>query len=152
MKEHYVSYEQAVKLKELGFGGNGLRDYIRQGYYIFPNGNISPIKHDGDGILVQFRKEDAERIPAPRLDQAQTWLRESKDAIVIAEPYWECEIEDDSDYLTGKWCFTVWKDGSRVLCNFDPNKDTEEIWLFDSYESALSAGIDKALELLTNKS
>ena len=145
MKEEYVTYNQAVKLKELGFDGNGLKDYIRQGYYKFPNGYVSPIKHDGDGILVQFRNESAEKIPAPRLDQVQKWLRDCKDVIVIAEP-----IQCLSDYLTGKWYFTVWKDGNRVRCNSNPNKECEEIWLFESYELALSAGIDNALELLTD--
>lgn len=133
MKEHYVTYEQAVKLKELGFEGNGLKHYIRQGYYKFPNGYISPIKHDGDGILVQFRNEDAEKIPAPRLDQAAAWLREEKR--IHVEPYFV--YETSFDLYVKSQAYSVFK---------------REEQCFDSYESALSAGIDKALELLTDKS
>ena len=131
MKEEYVTYEQAVKLKELGFDGNGLKTYIRQGYYKFPNGYISPIKHDGDGILVQFRKEDAEKIPAPRLDQAQKWLREAK------------KIHIEPKFQYGR------------LFNIRIQSETLRLYKvlnsgFDTYELALSAGIDKALELLTD--
>ena len=130
MKEEYVTYEQAVKLKELGFDGNGLKNYIHQGYYKFANGYISPIKHDGDGILVQFRKEDAEKIPAPRLDQAQKWLREVKG--IHVEPHFQygtifkVVIQSETKYL-----YKIIEKG------------------YESYELALSAGIDAALELLT---
>lgn len=136
MKEHYCTYSQAVALKRLGF------DWDVRGYYYsdFP-------EHVAEASLSMNLRPKG-MVSAPRIDQAAAWLRECKDTIVIAEPYWECEIEDDSDYLTGKWCFVVWKDGCRILCNFDPNKEDEEIWLFDKYEEALSAGIDAALELL----
>ena len=143
MKEHFVSYSQAVKLKELGFDGNGLKNYIRQGYYKFPNGYISPIKHDGDGILVQFRKEDAERVSAPRLDQAQKWMREVKkiDVLVFNNACgygWEISKADPQSRGT-------------MIVFFDDNGEDEPSGMWWTYEKALSAGIDKALDLLTDK-
>lgn len=87
-------------------------------------------------------------ISAPTLAHAQKWLREKKGIVVIAEPDWDSEYYCMADYLTGEWYFSVWKDGDRVHCNFDPNAEEERIWMFDKYEQALSAGIAAALELI----
>ena len=145
MKEEYVTYEQAVKLKELRFDGNGLKNYIRQGYYKFPNGYVSPIKHDGDGILVQFRKNAAERIPAPRLDQAQKWLRE-KGIHISANPYMSYDVDADGELYNEypSWGFELMNVASADFMDDAGGNHT-------SYELALSAGIDTALELLTDK-
>lgn len=88
------------------------------------------------------------RCSAPTLAHAQKWLREKKGIVVIAEPDWDSEDYCMADYLTGEWYFSVWKDGDRVHCNFDPNAEEERIWMFDKYEQALSAGISAALELI----
>lgn len=152
MKEHYVSLEQAKRLHELGYDGVD-KYYVTES---FCYGNDPDCYYEEgmvvDEYIVYFVNEDNEDdysgVPAPRLDQAQAWLREVKDVVVIAEPDWDEEIQCLSDYLTGKWYFTVWKDSSRIRCNFDPSKEDEEIWLFDTYESALSAGISMAIELL----
>ena len=143
MKEECVTYDQAVKLKELGFDGNGLKNYIRQGYYKFANGYISPIKHDGDGILVQFRKEDAERIPAPRLDQAQAWLRD-KGIHISVNPYMGYDVGADGALYNEypSWGFELMDVASADFMDDAGGNHT-------SYELALSAGIDAALELLT---
>lgn len=146
MTEHYISFEQAAILKKLEFEGNGLKNYIRQGYYKFPNGYISPIKHDGDGILVQFRKEDAERIPAPRLDQAQAWLREVKGIHIAVDPYCK-ENNSDTNICNAEDCF--WSmELSSVPFGYWLNVSKGE---FDTYELALSDGISGALDLLTNR-
>lgn len=149
MKEEYVTYPNARTLKRIGFDESCE-------YYYNPDKKLLKVKSSAlspqttnNSYLDEIAKGMA---TAPRLDQAQAWLRDCKDTIVIAEPDWDEEIQCLSDYLTGKWYFTVWKDSNRVRCNFNPNKECEEIWLFDTYEQALSAGIDKALELLTIKS
>ncbi|MDE6285265.1 MAG: hypothetical protein K2M17_05920 [Bacilli bacterium] len=130
MKEYYVSYEQAVILKELGFGGNGLKDYIYQGYYKFPNGNVSPIKHDNDGILVQYRKKDAERIPAPRLDQAAAWLREERGIDIVISPRFNSKTGERIGYF--------WRWSQRA--------DVIDEKIYKTYEKALSAAITKIFE------
>lgn len=142
MKNHYVSYEQAVKLKELGFDLECYDFYIENVKEPLSEIKLFPMPKNWNDIVISGDP----KISCPRLDQVQEWLRDFKDTIVIAEPYWETEIEDDSD--TGKWCFVVWIDGCRILCNFDPNKEGEEPWLFDTYEQALSMGISKTLELI----
>ena len=85
MKEHYVSYEQAVKLKELGF------DEPCEFYY----NPYQELRISKDCLLSpkitnnRFLEEIADGMAtAPRLDQAAAWMRDCIDTIVIAEPYW----------------------------------------------------------------
>lgn len=146
MKEHYVSYEQSQALKRLGFAEGTTHYYVK-----FREDGELKFWHNSEPDNHNARVSHNDVCSAPRLDQAQAWLREVKDVVVIAEPDWDEEIQCLSDYLTGKWYFTVWKEGNRIRCNFDPSKEDEELWLFDTYELALSAGIDAVLELLTNK-
>ena len=135
MKDEYVTYEQAVKLKELGFA-----EKVNQGYSqkirIEPNLSYGTPKEvpskdpknyndnrKGAGKGIQFYS-------APRLDQAQKWLREEKR--IHVEP---CFVYDTRfDLYIKSQAHSVFK---------------REEQCFDTYELALSAGIDKALELLT---
>ena len=161
--EDFVTYEQALALKKLGFREPCLYFYDLE-RRLCPNGinigpfdciedykNNQPVYIDEGFRTENFLHPNFDICDAPTLAQAQAWLRDCKNTIVIAEPDWDEEIQCLSDYLTGKWYFTVWKDRNRVRCNFNPNKECEEVWLFESYEQALSAGIDAALELLTDK-
>lgn len=135
----YVSYPVALALKKAGFNEpcEAFYEHI-----------------DGKMWLSVDGKEDWNSgvdYSAPTLWQAQKWLREKKDIVVVAEPDWDEEIQCLSDYLTGKWYFSVWKDNNRIHCNFNPNIGEEKIWMFDTYEQALSAGIAAALELIEEK-
>ena len=125
MKEEYVTYEQAVKLKELGF------DWETYDYYYGKNRKFHqsiPLDHNGnDG----GRKECCS---APRLDQAAAWLREEK-GIFVGVTY-DNNMSNYNPY------------GFRVqipMCN-----DRSALG-FHEYNHALSAGIDAALRLLTDK-
>ncbi len=67
---------------------------------------------------------------APRLDQAQAWLRETKHIYVYPEIN----------------CFKKW-----FAKAVDMERNEDLIWdgsMFDTYEAALSAGITEALKLL----
>lgn len=145
--EDYVSYELAKKLKECGFAEPCDSYYIKDNApdgtaWIVPTTDREDFNADSD---CPFCKP---LCSASTLAQAQKWQRDEKNIIVIAEPDWDSEDYCLSDYLTGEWYFTVWKDGDRVRCNFDPNAVEERIWMFEKYEQALSAGIYAALELI----
>ena len=150
--EDYVSYELALKLKACGFDEpcHYHYDSDRGSHIIEPNYTAN----DGDDcqyITADDLLEDNngwQYCSAPTLAHAQKWLREKKGIVVIAEPDWDSEDYCMADYLTGEWYFSVWKDGDRVHCNFDPNAEEERIWMFEKYEQALSAGIAAALELI----
>lgn len=139
MKEDYCNYKLSLALKAAGF------DEPCDHYY-----NIG-FKNDTDmhyTIYKDYNDVSEYCCSAPLLFHAQKWLREKKGIVVIAEPDWDSEDYCMADYLTGEWYFSVWKDGDRVHCNFDPNAEEERIWMFEKYEQALSAGISAALELI----
>lgn len=144
MNEDYCSYELSKALKACGFNEltNSFYDEasVQQGEF-----EIVPTYAKFNEVC---KTPGCECVAAPTLAHAQKWLREKKGIVVIAEPDWDSEDYCMADYLTGEWYFSVWKDGDRVHCNFDPNAEEERIWMFDKYEQALSAGITSALELI----
>lgn len=154
--EDFVTYEQAVALKKLGFTE-------KVTHYYETNSNIDnfhPAWEQGWNtsydinvdILSKNFNNFKDHCSAPTLAQAQKWLKNAKNVVVIASPDWDWEDDEFYyDYLTGKWYFVVYTDGKIVNCNYDPNKECEEIWCFDSPEEALSAGITECIKLLENK-
>lgn len=122
-KENYCSFGQAVKLKELGFDWK-CYDFFTEEVKL-PLSEIKPIPKPKNW------NETEDKISAPRLDQAQKWLREEKR--IHVEPYFVYDTRFDL-YIKSQ-AHAVFK---------------REEQCFDTYEQALSAGIDKALELLTN--
>lgn len=131
MKEHYVSYNQAVALKRLGFDWKCDRSYtdvIKES-----------AREEWDEEECQWSTVyDCNYYPKPRLDQAAAWMREEKGVLVWATPDKQPIDDDYSDVeLTGEWW---WEVDGKVR---EASGDT-----YPSYESALSAGLDAALELL----
>ena len=129
--EDYVTYEQAKKLREVGFC-----EETRCGYYKMPKGNPQMTKWD---ICLEASLDYAsfEYYKAPTLSQVQKWLREVKGIILHLEPR----------FYKGK----------KPLMGYDyhlSNKDNgmyshiESETIYDTYEEALSVGIDKAIEIL----
>ena len=125
MKEEYVTYEQAVKLKELGFDWkveHSYTDVIKES-----------AREEWDEEECQWSTVyDINSYPKPRLDQAQKWLREEK------------KIHIEPKFQYGR------------LFNVRIQSETLRLYKvlnsgFETYELALSGGIDKALELLTDK-
>lgn len=138
--DDFVSYDLAQRLKEVEFKEHCKNAYLKIGRKVklLYWGTAAKLANDMGG----------EYVSAPTLAHAQKWLREEKNIIVDVSPGWDSEDYCLSDYLTGEWYFSVWKDGDRVHCNFDPNAEEERIWIFEKYEQALSAGIAAALELI----
>ena len=124
MTDHYVSYSQAVKLKELGFSEEVTGKYID-----CPN---DPTLFQG--MLYQPWNLEDDEILAPRLDQAAAWIREIKGWDITSIP--TLAEYGEKKY---RWDICHWSKPEYGDCSNG---------IFDTYESALSAGIDKALELL----
>ena len=129
--EDYVTYEQAIKLKELGFDWE-CRKYFNKSNVL----KEAFDSYDYNHVIDYFNVSCS----APTLSQAQKWLREVKgidlditlyrdiDAtkdIPIIQRYYNCEIAFGED-----------------------EEDLDED--FPTYEKALSAGIDKSLKILNN--
>ena len=126
--ETYVSLETAKLLKEAGF------DWKCNGSFISEDGNqYAFIKMDAawDSNNSKYNQYN---ISAPTLAVTQKWLREVKNMPVNVISY--------SDTKTGNtigYCYQVYERTTG--------------WVFNhfSYESALEAGIKKALEIILEK-
>lgn len=124
--EDYVTSEQAKKLKELGFDWECNHIYKKD---FFNQWSFFHCLQDAYGNHNQGGKGEAITISAPTLAQAQKWLREKGKIILInvvpeiKQYYWN--LYDESFHFRG-------------ACNEN----------YNTYEEALSAGIDKALALL----
>lgn len=128
--EDYVSFEQAQKLKELGFDWEciGVYDSERPlGLIALDTQAKSPTNWNGSTFV--------ELVSAPTLAQVQKWLRKKGINIEVRVDY---DVFADKDY----WVY-VGNDNSRKVEKIEQN------YMF--YETAFSAGIDKALEILKQK-
>lgn len=123
--EDYVTYEQARALKEHGFDWECNHCYdsdktIRR-RLIFEN----------------FNEIDT-KISAPTLSLAQKWLREKEIEVAVFARF-------DGELRTGQWVWLVRKFSTHL---FDTVFSEDGDLNYDTYEEALSAGIDRALKLL----
>ena len=132
--EDYVSFEQAVRLKELGF------DWKCNHYYDTQTKEFLPVDWfdydgdvDADDLYDNNPPKDiiSYRVSAPTLAQAQKWLRDVKKILILI------------DILRKNEKIFYWKIfNSETFWIYSSDPD------FDTYEQALSAGIDKALQIL----
>lgn len=131
--ETYVTYEQAVKLKELGF------DWECQAYYSkdsAPKGQA--LFQVGAHCANRNLRDDL--VSTPTMTMAQKWLRDTEGVLVWVYPEREPLGEGlTGSELTDKWLWEI--DGAEVRRNKRA---------YCTYEAALSAGIEKALNLLKN--
>ena len=134
--EDYVSFEQAQRLKELGF------DWECNHWY-------HPLE---DKILesVDYSNHNRFERPysAPTLSQAQKWLREVKGIAVCVQSF-----DSNKDPRYGNFW---WKEYFLPNCE-ERGPQWVEWWIsgnhpiFPNYEKALSDGISKMLELMNFK-
>ena len=124
----YCDYDTCVALKELGFNEkcHGYYESLKRCF------NTTSIKHSWCNSEV----DDIGVIICPTLYEAQKWMREEKNAIIVVCPY-TYNIVDE----THTWTYEVW---------FEDNLEIE-IHNFDSYEEALSEGIKEAVKILKEK-
>ena len=137
--EDFVTYEQAKILKKLGFNWECNHYYDHNCKLVEYNMSYESCYHNwNDDNYKDFRQNSA-----PTLAQAQKWLRTVKCIIV------HVFIDDDSN--------EPW---SYELVSTKRDEDDDWVYLVTQWnsnfygkepEQALSAGIDKALELLKEK-
>lgn len=132
--EDFVTYKQATELKELGFDWEYGKGFQYKTYY-------NSLKRLG-----QFDEEiTTTEIPAPTLSQAQKWLREKHNIIIVIDTYFKNYLDDD--YSKAEFQYVI-IDMNHNAVRKQSKYDDE---IFDNYEQALSSGIDKALELIRIK-
>ena len=145
--EDFVTFEQALKLRELGFDCHNLYNQMYYATQNYCEGN-NPFFFDtigpGDLISSPRMKEDENDgwiedddycVLAPTLAETQKWLREKRIFLYIQPLVFKS--------------FCVFE---YIIDRMDTIDRIESKPQFDTYELALSAGIDKAFELLKEES
>lgn len=142
--EDFVTYEQAISLKRVGFDWPTTRFYTKAN---IPNGDILLT---GIGTMIELTDEiDGEPPflsvlrPAPTLTQAAKWLREKWNMHIDACVFGDCS-EDADGKIADQWTFWAFsiystESGKQIV---DDNNE------YDTYEAALSAGITKVLNII----
>lgn len=91
MNEDFVTYEQAKKLKDLGFVWKCISVYDEEK-------NFKIFKH-----FRNFNEVKEYYISAPTLSQAQKWLREVKGILILIQHnknfYWTISTNDSDDEI-----------------------------------------------------
>lgn len=134
MNEDFVSYEQALALKKAGFD-----EPCR--YYYNPKGVLRPAKDNAlspEALNNRYLDEIADGVcSAVPLWQAQKWLREVK----------RVEVNASFDSNKSYWFFYLNRMDVPDILNPEDISDP----VYSTYEQALSAVIDAALELIEKK-
>ena len=127
MEKEFVTYDQALALKELGFDEPCLAFWDGKNTDAFYFNNI----RDASGDYVPFQKHDRLKwFGAPLKQQVFRWFREKY----------------------GYWSYI--KEATKGTCRFNIEKFDEKFFnsgLFGSYEDAESACIDKLIEMVKKK-
>lgn len=138
--EDFVTYEQAVKLKELGFNWTcnhyydaEMYDFVEKMFIMNVDDYLNPDVADYDN-----HNAHQSRISAPTIAQAQKWFRE-----VHKMEVWVV-MEFDALQPKGTWVVEVRKFDAEFGDDIDEPG-------FSTYEQALSEGITVALNLLKEK-
>lgn len=147
--EDFVTYEQAVKLKKCGFDWPCYEFWDNSFCLDGTPVKIRKLKSEPKICFMyecnsMLDKMGCDLITAPSLAMAAKWLREEWDLHIDASPFTDGYTDAD-----GRKCdeWEFWDFGIMRVSNgsFVVGYGDRE---FDTYEAALSAGIDAALKLL----
>jgi hypothetical protein len=126
MEKEFVSYEQAVALKELGFGGAALGGFQQGSVFYFENGKLY---YDGHPMYSSNYHEGI--IIAPLKQQVFRWFREKYE--------WYSNLST--------W---IHEDEIGIYHEFEIYGNENGVYYFSyfkTYEEAENACIDKLIEL-----
>lgn len=132
MNEDFVSYEIALMLKKAGF------DYPCYFYYTRKDAPDECVWHTtSEEAPIDYNRSVYAGCSMPTLAQAQKWLREEK--------LWHIEVRIND--CRNMFCVELWEMKANGGA-FRLQHKGGRVILYDTYESALSAGIEAALKLI----
>ena len=136
MKEQFVSYEIALKLKELGFDAGCLGDY-----YIIPSDKTPNPNGEFLGLKYEDVSSYTKLVSAPLWQQVIDWFRNKYNLLIDSPKLDELNI--------GKWSVKITSlDKSTVLEEFVDQPYWRLYRCFRTYEEAREQAILKAIELI----
>ena len=136
--KEFVTFEQAVLLKKLGFDKDCTYSYDVEYKHLVSHIYSAYEDEEIDVELLEwsdntFRNGIGKFIDAPTMSQVQSWLRNEKNY----------SVEPQSESID-RWTY-------RII-NFITDKNISETNdVYESYEDALSNGITECLKYLENK-
>ncbi len=137
MNENYVTYEQAIKLYNHDFDSCCLTAYFDNARNHTHNVVSLSVAHSE-----RIKCDGTDVYPAPPLHIAHKWIREHLNHYVNVFPV--CDYSDDADGRRcaewNFWTFDIMNIGSGEIVKDDDGE-------YETYELALSAGIDKVFEI-----
>ena len=138
MEKQFVTYEIALKLKELGFDEVCLAVYFRNKFQLVKGFDINNVD------LHVANQMDA--ILAPLWQQCIDWFREKHDIFVFIDmkKYYDSY---EGAYPFQTWC-KIYKNKELINSITVRNKLDNENFIFYSYEEAREQAILKAIELI----
>ena len=149
--DEFCTYEQALKLKEVGFDWECYEFWSTDFYKDGTPAKIRKTKSKPKACVISehnsmLDKMDSDLITAPTQAVAMRWLREVHRLYVGICPFipferWKFYIDDLNQQVN------PYTGDLNTRCDEDQQEEYDEI-MYESYESALSAGIDAALKLI----
>jgi hypothetical protein len=131
MNNEFISYEQALELKELGFNENCFAHFVK--HY----NEIKCILNSDDFDEWWTNNSDNLECKAPLYQQAFRWFREKYGLHSLVEPV----LIEDNDQIMYDY-MVLEKDGMKEEYNNIP---------YSSYDEAQIACLDKLIEIVKNK-
>ena len=133
---HCCSYPLSLTLKECGFDELCIAQWACE-----PDGK--PLLLGSTAFMFSNAELKGRDVTAPSLYHAQKWLREVKSIDVLV---WNCACGYG-------WEISKADANSRgtTLMDYDDNGEDKDSGMWLTYEKALAAGIEAALQLLDNK-
>ena len=137
--DDYVTYEQALRLKELGFNNPTIASYSKDGIFTFERFDSNSLRsylsinnyNDEDQVYL-YKEEDVD-CSAPTLYEVQKWLRETKEI--------QIEITYNAHYKA--YATNAFTNTGEIIYGLG--------YVCDTYEQALLATIDKTLIYLQHE-
>jgi hypothetical protein len=138
MKEHFVNYNQALALKELGFNEKCFAAY-RDSEWIGHDGPNSRYFHAQLFSNSMFDDDQQEYCSAPLKSQVFKWFRDEHNIVHTV-------YSNASGYI---WELHYNKErGGTHICDSEESGDCELSGMFTTYEGAESACIDNLIQII----
>lgn len=145
-EENYISVELSRRVKAAGFDEPWER-WIASKDFTYGNDDehwdVSGVTvEEGDSISRKDKEDyDPDAFPRLTLTQVQTWLREKKGYHITIDTFYPSYLNGSRDFKDNHYQCTVVRlnGGNRTEINY-----------FPTYEEALKAGVEVALEKIIN--
>ena len=142
MKDQFVTYEIALKLKELGFDEECFAYYLDKKFYLERLGKIKNNKQ----LILSYKKHTTNHISAPLWQQTMNWFREEMLIEILILPQDKSGCAPTPLYFIAIWSY----EGEQITELFNSTAKLNLLH-YGEYREAREQAILKAIALCQNK-